>query len=72
MTLRQQLGKRIRYLRQQKGLSQLDFALLAMINRNYLSDVEQGRRNPSFIILVKIADALNISLEGLFKGIHAL
>jgi transcriptional regulator with XRE-family HTH domain len=71
MTLRQQLGKRIRYLRQQQGLSQLDFALLAMINRNYLSDIEQGRRNPTFSILVKIAEALHITLEVLFKGIHS-
>lgn len=63
------LGKRIHYLRKQRGLSQEDLALECEINRNYLSDLERGRRNPSLLILDKIANGLNITLEELFKGI---
>ena len=63
------LGKRIRYLRKQRGLSQEDLALECEINRNYLSDLERGRRNPSLLILDKIANGLNVTLEELFKGI---
>ena len=65
-----QLGKRIVYLRKQKGLSQEDLALEAGINKNYLSDLERGRRNPSLLIIEKIAIALEIDLETLFKGIE--
>ena len=65
-----QLGMRIRYLRKQKRMSQLDLALESGINRNYLSDLEKGRRNPTVLVLNKIAIALNIDLSNLFKGIQ--
>ena len=65
-----QLGIRIRYLRKQKRMSQLDLALESGINRNYLSDLEKGRRNPTVLVLNKIAIALNIDLSNLFKGIQ--
>ena len=65
-----QLGMRIRYLRKQKKMSQLDLALESDINRNYISDLEKGRRNPTILILNKIAIALNTDLSNLFKGIQ--
>ncbi len=69
MDVKTQLGMRIAYLRKQKGMSQLDLALESGVNRNYISDLENGRRNPSVDILEKIALALDITLEFLFKGI---
>lgn len=65
-----QLGMRIRYIRKIKKMSQLDLAVEADINRNYLCDVEKGRRNPTITILNRIAEALNIDLATLFKGIQ--
>lgn len=65
-----QLGKRIRYLRKQKKWSQLDLALESEVNKNYISDLEKGRRNPSVMVLNRIVIALNIDLETLFKGIQ--
>ena len=58
MNINVQLGMRIRYLRKQKGLSQEDLALEAGVNKNYLSDLERGERNPTVIIVEKIASAL--------------
>ena len=55
-----QLGKRITYLRKKKGLSSLQLAINADINKNYLNDLENGRRNPS----------LDIDLSELFIGIR--
>jgi transcriptional regulator with XRE-family HTH domain len=69
MTLLTQLGKRIVYLRTEKNWSQLDLALESNVNRNYLSDLERGQRNPTLKILSKIADALGVDLATLFKGI---
>ncbi len=68
----EQLGMRIRFLRKEKKMSQEDLALEANINKNYLSDLENGRRNPSFEILEKLAVALGISLSELFKGIESI
>ena len=69
MTINKQLGARIRYLRQQKNWSMEDLALEAEINRNYLCDLERGTRNPTVVVLNKIAKALDINLSTLFEGI---
>ena len=70
MTINKQLGYRIRYLRQKKNWSIEDLALEAGINRNYLGDLERGMRNPTLVILNKIATALGIDLTILFEGIR--
>ena len=72
MKAQEQLGMRIRFLRQQRHWSQEDLALNANINKNYISDLENGRRNPSLEILERIAIALNISLEELFRGVESI
>ena len=72
MTINKQLGYRIRYLRQNKGLSIEALALEAEINRNYLGDLERGMRNPTVMVLNKIAKALEIDLSTLFEGIREL
>ena len=65
-----QLGKRIEYLRKQKGWSQEDLSLESGVNKNYICDLENGRRNPSLLILSRISRALKISLQTLFQGIE--
>ena len=70
MNILVQLGKRIAYLRKKQKMSQLDLAIESEVNRNYLCDLEKGRRNPSILVLNKIAVALNIDLSMLFKGIQ--
>lgn len=66
-----QLGMRIRYLRKKVGMSQLDLSLEAGVNKNYISDLERGQRNPSLLVLERIAVALQIDLSTLFKGIQS-
>ena len=72
MTASEVLGKRIEHLRKQKGWSQLDLSLESEVNKNYICDLEKGRRNPSLEILERLAIALNISLEELFKGVQTI
>ncbi len=68
----EQLGMRIAYLRKQKGWSQEDLSLEANVNKNYISDLERGTRNPSLEILERIADAFGITLEVLFRGVETI
>lgn len=70
MDIFEQLGKRIAYLRKERKMSQLSLALEADINKNYLCDLENGKRNPTLLILNKIAVALGINLSILFQGIE--
>lgn len=70
MNIKKQLGMRVTYLRKQKKWSQEELAFSSNINKNYLCDIENGRRNPTLDVLSKIANGLGISLEFLFKGIQ--
>ena len=59
-------GNRLRKLRIEKGFSQEKFADLTQLDRTYVSGLERGKRNPSYLILLKIAKSLNISVKDLF------
>ena len=64
------LGKRIKELRVQTGLSQEKFALKIDMDRTYFASVEAGKRNISIINIKKISDRLGISLSKLFEGME--
>ena len=70
MNVNKQLGMRVRYLREQKKMTLEDLSFEANVNKNYLSDLERGNRNPTVKILERIAAALGITLEELFRGIR--
>lgn len=55
-----QLGKNVRRLRTDAGLSQEELAFRAHMKRGYLSDLERGTRNPSVRALGRIAEALAV------------
>lgn len=66
------LGQQIRQLREEKSLSQEEFAGLADIDRAYYGGIERGERNVAAMNLIKIADALNVEVGKLFPSISAL
>ena len=63
------LGKRIRELRQKTGLSQEKFALKISMDRTYFASVEAGKRNIAICNIKKIADGLDVTLSELFEGL---
>lgn len=67
--LMQEIGVRIKMLRENSNLSQRRFAMMTGMNRTYLSGVENGLRNISITNLQKIANGLGVSLEDLFRGL---
>jgi transcriptional regulator with XRE-family HTH domain len=63
------LGKRIIELRHQKGFSsQMSLANKAGMDRTYIGGVERGERNPTFLILEKLAKTLGVDMGDLFKS----
>lgn len=62
-----QVGKAIIRLRKLRGLSQEKFALESGIDRRYISDVENGKRNVSFEFLNRVVDFFNLSLSSFFE-----
>lgn len=67
--IKEQVGARIKELRQGTGLSQEKFALSIGMDRTYYASVENGKRNISIVNLKKIANGLGVSLSELFRGI---
>ena len=63
------LGKKIRVYRRERNLSQEKFAELCQFDRTYISLIERGKRNLSFLNLCTFADTLNISVSELVKDI---
>lgn len=61
-------GKKIRSLREQKGISQEKFALSINMDRTYYASVESGKRNISLINIKKIADGFQLPLSKLFEN----
>ena len=64
-----EIGKRIRELRVQTGLSQEKFAQKIGMDRTYFASVELGKRNISIVNIEKIANGVEISLSELFRNI---
>ena len=60
MDIRVRVGKNLRRLRRAQGWSQEEFAYIAGYHRTYISGIERGIRNPTVVILDKIAAALEI------------
>ncbi len=68
MNIKDKVGQRVRELRHELGLSQEALANKAGVDRTYMTDVENGRRNISVELLEKIITALEVSFEEFFNG----
>lgn len=64
-TVSRKIGKKIRYIRERKEITQEQLALNADLNRAYIGYIERAERNPSTDTLVKIAKALKVSPKDL-------
>ena len=60
-------GRNVRRIRQQKGLTQEKLAFEAEIDLTYVGGIERGKRNPSLMVMGRIADALSVPLVRLLS-----
>ncbi len=63
------MGANVRRLRQARKLSQEQLAYEAEIDVTYLRGIEAGRRNPSLMVMVRIANAVSAKPTDLFRSI---
>ena len=64
MDIKNKIGKRIKFIRESKGMS----AYSADLDRSYIASVENGARNISIVNIEKIACALKVSLADFFNS----
>ena len=60
MDVRRRLGLNLKRLREEQGFSQESFADHCGLHRTYISGIERGVRNPTVVILDKIARGLKV------------
>jgi transcriptional regulator with XRE-family HTH domain len=62
----QGLGQALEEARDECGLTQEALSLETGVHRNYIGGIERGERSPSVAAVVKLADALGVTLSDLF------
>src|SRR5262249_59459040 len=63
-------GKRVRELRERRGLTRKLLAREAKVSERYLGQLESGDGNVSIILLRRIASALNVTLDEVLLPAH--
>ncbi|WP_426038784.1 helix-turn-helix domain-containing protein [Brevundimonas sp. DC300-4] len=61
------VGRNVRQLRQVKGLTQEQLAFEAGLDLTYVGGIERGKRNPSLLVMVRLATALGSSVMDLVR-----
>lgn len=60
--------KGLKFIRKQRNLNQQKVAIDLNISREALSHYENGKREPSLDMLVKMSEYFNVSIDFLIKG----
>jgi transcriptional regulator with XRE-family HTH domain len=66
------IGERIRLIRREKGLSQEQLGELSDLHTNYVGQIERGEKNLTIESLEKVVQALEISMEQLFRHVDPM
>jgi transcriptional regulator with XRE-family HTH domain len=67
MSIQSRVSRNIQRIRREKDLSQEEVAHRADIHQTYLSGVETRKRNPSILVVERIAKALGVDVSEIFK-----
>lgn len=61
------LGQNLKKIRTQKKMSQGDIARTLNVDRGYISNIENGKKNPTLTTIDKLARVLGVSADELLK-----
>ncbi len=67
MSPARQMGKKLRKLREARGMSQAALAKDAAISEGYLLRLEAGRQDPTLGVLERLAKALGVKVRTLLE-----
>lgn len=63
----EKLGQNLKRIRIEKGISQNKIARILGIDRAFISNIENGKTNPTLATIAKIAKAIRVSVGELMK-----
>lgn len=62
-----EFGKNLKRVRTLKGISQGKIARILAVNKAFISNIENGKTNPTLTTITKLAKAIGISVDEFFK-----
>lgn len=68
MDMRRVVGQNVKIYRVRLGISQEELAFRADLHRTYVSGVERGIRNPTVVIIERLAKALQVEAAALLAA----
>ena len=63
----EKLGNNLKRLRTKKGISQGDIARSLGVSRGFVSNIENGKTNPTLATIARLANAIGVSTNELLK-----
>lgn len=63
----EKLGKNLKRIRTKKGITQGDIARSLNVSRGFISNIENGKTNPTLATIAKLAKAINVSAVDLMQ-----
>jgi len=63
----QKLGNNLKRIRMKKGISQGDIARALKVHKGYVSNIENGKTNPTLATIARVAKAIGVSVGELMK-----
>jgi transcriptional regulator with XRE-family HTH domain len=64
------VGEVLREVREERGISQEEFADKVGMHRTYIGMIERGKRNITVFTLIKISESFDINPEVIISRIH--
>ena len=61
------LGKNLKRIRTAKGISQGEIGRILGVDKGFVSNIENGKTNPTLATIAKLAKAVGVSVDELLK-----
>ncbi|MDO8590594.1 MAG: helix-turn-helix transcriptional regulator [bacterium] len=61
------LGKNLKRIRTAKGVSQGEIGRILGVDKGFVSNIENGKTNPTLATIAKLAKAIGVSTDELLK-----
>ena len=63
----QYIIEKIKSTRISKGISQMELSLRSNLSQSFIANIEKGKKQPSVLTLIRIADALGVCPQDFFS-----
>lgn len=69
--MQRRLGRAVKAIRAQRGLTQEEVSAAAGLHPTYVSDIERGARNPSWEVMTRLASGIGVPIAEIARAYDA-